>query len=140
MAFFDNSKKKKKVDEVMASMHAPEIPANLPDWFVKGAVDMPSLSIFTNSEVNVFRYGLFNCEMLYNEFIPQEPVLFINNSLIIEEYRKISGIPLVLNTSFNAHGEPINNYPSQVIKHLFNGCVDYLITEDYIISNNSDKI
>ena len=59
---------------------------------------------------------------------------------IIEEYRKISGIPLVLNTSFNAHGEPINNYPSQVIKHLFNGCVDYLITEDYIISNNSDKI
>ena len=59
MAFFDNSKKKKKVDEVMASMHAPEIPANLPDWFVKGAVDMPSLSIFNkctvlaNSWINV---------------------------------------------------------------------------------------
>lgn len=59
MAFFDNSKKKKKADEVMASMHAPEIPANLPDWFVKGAVDMPSLSIFNkctvlaNSWINV---------------------------------------------------------------------------------------
>ena len=51
MAFFDNSKKKKKVDEVMASMHAPQIPANLPDWFVKGAVDMPALSIFAKSEV-----------------------------------------------------------------------------------------
>ena len=51
MAFFDNSKKKKKVDEVMASMHAPEIPATLPDWFTKGAVDMPSLSIFSNCSV-----------------------------------------------------------------------------------------
>ena len=51
MAFFDNSKKKKKVDEVMASMHAPQIPADQPDWFVKGAVDMPALSIFAESEV-----------------------------------------------------------------------------------------
>lgn len=51
MAFFDNSKKKKKVDEVMASMHAPQIPANQPDWFIKDAVDMPSLSIFSNSAV-----------------------------------------------------------------------------------------
>lgn len=52
MAFFDNSKKKNKFDEVMASMHAPEIPADQPDWFVKGAVDMPTLSIFGNCEVS----------------------------------------------------------------------------------------
>jgi hypothetical protein len=51
MAFFDNSKKKKKVDDVMASMHAPQIPADQPAWFVKGAVEMPALSIFGNSEV-----------------------------------------------------------------------------------------
>ena len=51
MAFFDNSKKKKKVDEVMASMHAPQIPADQPEWFVKGALDLPALSIFENSEV-----------------------------------------------------------------------------------------
>jgi hypothetical protein len=51
MAFFDNSKKKNKIDEVMASMHAPEIPSDQPDWFVKGAVDMHALSIFGNCEV-----------------------------------------------------------------------------------------
>jgi hypothetical protein len=51
MAFFDNSKKKKKIDDVMATMHAPQVPADQPDWFVKGAVDMPSLSIFANSDV-----------------------------------------------------------------------------------------
>ena len=51
MAFFDNSKKKNKFDEVMASMNAPQIPTDLPEWFVKGAVDMPALSIFSNCEV-----------------------------------------------------------------------------------------
>ena len=53
---------------------------------------------------------------------------------IIDSYRKISGIPVVLNTSFNAHGEPINNYPHQVLKHLEEEIVDFIITEDYIIS------
>jgi len=45
--------------------------------------------IFSDSEVNVFRYGLFNCEMLYNQIIPEEPVLFIMNGLILEEQRHI---------------------------------------------------
>jgi carbamoyltransferase len=53
---------------------------------------------------------------------------------IISEYYKLSGIPLVLNTSFNSHGEPINNYPHQVLKHLLDNSIDYIITEDYIIS------
>jgi hypothetical protein len=51
MAFFDNTKKSKKADEVLSAMYAPEIPADQPDWFVKGAVDMPALSIFSNSDV-----------------------------------------------------------------------------------------
>lgn len=56
---------------------------------------------------------------------------------IISEYYKLSGIPLVLNTSFNSHGEPINNYPHQVLKHLLDDSIDYIITEDYIISKIS---
>lgn len=52
---------------------------------------------------------------------------------LINEYMKISGIPMVLNTSFNAHGEPINNYPHQVMKHLLDGSVDYIVTENFII-------
>jgi len=55
---------------------------------------------------------------------------------IISEYHKLSGVPVVLNTSFNAHGEPINNYPHQVIKHLLDDSVDYIVTEDYILKKN----
>jgi len=61
MAFFDNSKKKKKAEEILASMNAPEIPANQPDWFVKGAVDMPSLSIFSDALVEANSW--FNVEV-----------------------------------------------------------------------------
>ena len=53
---------------------------------------------------------------------------------IIDAYRKVSGFPIVLNTSFNAHGEPINNYPSQVIKHLLDGSVDFIVTEDFVMN------
>ena len=52
---------------------------------------------------------------------------------IISAYHKISGYPVVLNTSLNAHGEPINNYPNQVIKHLMDNSIDYIVTENYII-------
>lgn len=53
---------------------------------------------------------------------------------IINEYYKNSNIPIVLNTSFNAHGEPINNYPFQVLRHLNEGIIDMIVTEDYIIT------
>jgi len=61
---------------------------------------------------------------------------------ILNEYNKISGIPVLLNTSFNAHGEPINVYPDQVFKHLNDGVVDYLVTEYgiyYKEEKNEDK-
>lgn len=48
-----------------------------------------SSNIFTDSEVNVLRYGLFNCEMLYNDIVPDEPVLFIMNTLILEEWKHV---------------------------------------------------
>lgn len=40
-----------------------------------------SSRIFIKSEVNINRYGLFSCEMLYNVNFDNEPVLFINNAL-----------------------------------------------------------
>jgi hypothetical protein len=41
-----------------------------------------SSNIFLDSKVNLYRYGLFNCEMLHNEVHPSEPLLFIMNSLV----------------------------------------------------------
>ena len=51
---------------------------------------------------------------------------------ILNEYNKLSGIPVMLNTSFNGHGEPIINSPDQAFFHLVKGTIDYLVIEDKI--------
>lgn len=51
---------------------------------------------------------------------------------ILNEYNKVSGIPVMLNTSFNGHGEPIVNTPEQAFAHLIKGTIDYLIAGNKI--------
>lgn len=51
---------------------------------------------------------------------------------ILNEYNKVSGIPVLLNTSFNAHNEPIIDSPEHAFVHLNNGIIDKLVIEDYV--------
>lgn len=46
---------------------------------------------------------------------------------ILNEYYKTSGIPVMLNTSFNGHGEPIIAFPDRAFSHLNKGTIDYLV-------------
>lgn len=45
---------------------------------------------------------------------------------LLEHYRELSGIPLVLNTSFNAHEEPIVCRPAEAIRALVESRIDCL--------------
>lgn len=56
---------------------------------------------------------------------------------ILNEYHKLSGIPVMLNTSFNGHGEPIINAPDQALSHLMRGTIDYLVAGDKIYKKNT---
>jgi hypothetical protein len=49
-----------------------------------------SSNVLKDSNVNLLRYGLFNCEMVYNDTNPDEPVLFIMNSLVLEESKHVN--------------------------------------------------
>ncbi len=70
---------------------------------------------------------------------PQEVKKSVNPKYyaVIKEFEKITGIPLVLNTSFNKHGLPIVFQPSDAIEHLLMGCVDVLIIGDYLVKRVS---
>jgi len=59
-----------------------------------------SSNVFLDSKVNLFRYGLFNCKMIYNEVCPNEPVLFIGNSFLDDK-------PKYVNIVTNIDGEPM---------------------------------
>ena len=50
---------------------------------------------------------------------------------ILNSYYKISGIPVLLNTSFNSHNEPIIDSPYQAFNTLKMGIIDKLIIGDY---------
>lgn len=52
---------------------------------------------------------------------------------ILKKYYKLSGIPGVINTSFNSHEEPIVMTPKHAIKSLLQGTVDVLAIEDYLV-------
>lgn len=53
---------------------------------------------------------------------------------LINEFYKITGIPVLLNTSFNRHGLPIVHTPSEAIEHLIWGCIDELVIGGYQVT------
>ena len=59
---------------------------------------------------------------------------------VIEEYAKITGIPVILNTSFNRQ-EPVVNAPAEAISCYLRTDMDRLVLGDYYISDrNKDAI
>jgi hypothetical protein len=55
---------------------------------------------------------------------------------LIEEFRRLTGVPGVLNTSFNRHGIPTIASPRQAFEHLMAGSIDVLAIEDYVVWPN----
>ena len=51
---------------------------------------------------------------------------------LINEYYKITGLPLIINTSFNVHEEPIVCKPQEGLKSLLDSVIDVFVCEDYI--------
>ncbi len=52
---------------------------------------------------------------------------------LISEFRKITGTPVLLNTSFNIKGQPIVNTPSDAIECFLKYRIDYLVIENFLI-------
>ena len=54
---------------------------------------------------------------------------------IIAEYHNHSAIPAIINTSFNAHEEPIVCTPQDAIRSLKDNCVDVLVMDDLMLAS-----
>jgi carbamoyltransferase len=50
---------------------------------------------------------------------------------LISEFYKLTNIPVVLNTSFNQHGEAMVATPQNAVEHLLRGAVDVLIIGNF---------
>ncbi len=54
---------------------------------------------------------------------------------ILKEYYEITGIPSVINTSFNLHGEPIVCSPQEAVRTFQAAGIDYLAIGDFLVKN-----
>jgi carbamoyltransferase len=59
-----------------------------------------------------------------------------NNPLyydIVVEFGNITGVPVIINTSFNIHEEPIVCTPEDAVRSYKQGCVDIMVMEDILV-------
>ncbi len=59
---------------------------------------------------------------------------------LIDGFRRRTGLPLVLNTSFNRHGIPTISSPRQAIEHLMEGCMDSLVIGNFVVRFADNRI
>ncbi|MCI5134340.1 MAG: carbamoyl transferase [Candidatus Electrothrix sp. AW2] len=58
---------------------------------------------------------------------------------LITAFKQNTGIPMVINTSFNIKGEPIVNTPIDAVRCFLGNGLDCLVLGDYIIKKNTDR-
>lgn len=55
---------------------------------------------------------------------------------LIKEFSKITGVPILVNTSFNTRGEPIVCTPRDAIECFWTSPLDYLVIGSYLLKKN----
>ena len=55
---------------------------------------------------------------------------------IIEAFRKLTGCPVIVNTSFNIRGEPIVCTPADSYRCFMRTEMDYLVLENFVLSKD----
>jgi len=58
---------------------------------------------------------------------------------LIKEFGKLSGIPILINTSFNIRGEPIVCTPYDAYRCMMGTGIDYLVLGKYLVSREDNK-
>ncbi|NTV23203.1 MAG: carbamoyltransferase [Nanoarchaeota archaeon] len=58
---------------------------------------------------------------------------------VIKEFGKLSGIPILINTSFNIRGEPIVCGPKEAYKCMMGTGIDCLVIGNYIVYRDENK-
>ena len=53
---------------------------------------------------------------------------------ILKHYKELTGLPIIVNTSFNSHEHPIVMTPKDAIESYLKGSVDILSIGDFIVS------
>ncbi|SEQ51192.1 carbamoyltransferase family protein [Natrinema salaciae] len=59
---------------------------------------------------------------------------------LLREFEEITDVPVLLNTSFNDHGEPIVNTPLEALKDFYGMGLDALVLEDLVVTKDESAL
>ena len=59
---------------------------------------------------------------------------------LIKKFRDKTGVPIILNTSFNLKGEPIVNTPENAFSTFMNSGMDLLVLNNYLIKKEDMQV
>lgn len=59
---------------------------------------------------------------------------------LINQFKKITGVGVLVNTSFNVRGEPIVNSPEDAFKCFMNTEMDYLVIENFLFEKKKQTV
>ena len=126
------------------------------DWFMPFApavLDKNYKDFFNSNNPSLYMQKAEKINKFYRSFIPSAVhldgtarVQYVNRKFspkfwkIINEFYKITKLPMVLNTSFNRHGISTICSPRQALEHLLEGCMDVLYIDKFKISFNKNRI
>jgi carbamoyltransferase len=52
---------------------------------------------------------------------------------VIKKFGERTGVPVIMNTSFNLRGEPIVNYPTDALRTFFSSGMDALVIGSFLV-------
>lgn len=106
----------------------------------------------------VFENGFYSPNMLYvdfvNDYFKLPAITHVDRSArlqsvsesqnkkiygLLKAYKSLTGIPLLVNTSFNVRGEPIVNTPQDAYLCFMNSGIDILVMNNYVFFKEHQK-
>jgi len=102
-----------------------------------------SSKIFTESDINLIRIGLFNCEMIHNEVNPNKPVLVLmnylleNNTKFIDIYvnGKLSSTQILIRSQFWFYDFEIDNSVIHINVYNDQNKTSLYLSKDFILND-----
>jgi len=133
-----NESLNKKLDRTEFMPFAPVIIDKEAKKCIKGLEGAELTAKFMNISFEVTEYMEKSCPAAVHVDKTARPQIISKDDnpgfyKVLEEYNKITGLPAIINTSFNAHGEPIVRTPEEAIKSFLHTGLDYLAIDDFIV-------
>ena len=126
------------------------------DWFMPFApaiLDKDYKDFFDDEYPSLYMQKAIRVKEKFKKLIPSavhvdgtcrvqyvDKKIFSNFWKIISEFKKITNLPMVLNTSFNRHGISTLSSPRQAIEHLLEGNIDILYLSKFKIKFTKNRI